>query len=319
MNGIARGGKSAKNKPMIFGRKNINYEGPQAAYDGFSNEMTSTEGVKKDFSEQDVFDEGYDSLYFSGVKHKYDLVPLKMMDTDGLKNNLYSLSRDAEWSQKERGKFEHAVDFALMAHDGQTRMSQDGRMPYIDHPYRNTVRLHRWGCDNNTVLTATLLHDVIEDCADNIPESYFHEHPHLNGSDIEGVIEKQFGSDVLSVVDSVTLPPKPHNVKKIEHYVESVDNKVNSPEALLVKFSDFYDNGAGLFHNYYAGKNDDKMWNMSSKYIALLPVLERKIDDFYDDFPMHDPDVLVEAHEKASRNLLALQSAIKTHGYRKMK
>lgn len=58
--------------------------------------------------------------------------------------------------------WQQAASFAARKHVGQTR--NDGKTPYIAHPFRvaMTVR-HVFGVDDPVALATALLHDVIED------------------------------------------------------------------------------------------------------------------------------------------------------------
>ncbi len=78
---------------------------------------------------------------------------------------------------------EEAYTFAAAQHDGQFRMSGE---PYIDHPLHAALYLADLKQDSAT-LAATLLHDVIEDCALSKEE-----------------LEERFGIEVSRLVDGVT-------------------------------------------------------------------------------------------------------------------
>jgi guanosine-3',5'-bis(diphosphate) 3'-pyrophosphohydrolase len=55
-----------------------------------------------------------------------------------------------------------AVAFAARAHQGQLR--KDGRTPYVSHVFRVCLVLRQtFGIDDDAVLTASVLHDTIED------------------------------------------------------------------------------------------------------------------------------------------------------------
>ena len=65
-----------------------------------------------------------------------------------------------------------ALDFALKAHDGQTRKKSD--VPYIYHPLNMACHVFAMGVDDDAVISACLLHDVVEDTAytlDDLPVS----------------------------------------------------------------------------------------------------------------------------------------------------
>ena len=70
--------------------------------------------------------------------------------------------------------WQKAASFAARAHDGQKR--KDGRTPYVAHPYRVAMVIrHVFGCEDETILAAALLHDVIEDTTvdyDDVAEAF---------------------------------------------------------------------------------------------------------------------------------------------------
>lgn len=55
-----------------------------------------------------------------------------------------------------------AIEFAHDCHRGQYRKGSG--IPYITHPIEVMKRLSEWGCEDESVLCAAVLHDVIEDC-----------------------------------------------------------------------------------------------------------------------------------------------------------
>ena len=55
-----------------------------------------------------------------------------------------------------------ALDFAIKAHDGQTRKKSD--IPYIYHPLNMACHCLAMGIDDDAIVAACLLHDTVEDC-----------------------------------------------------------------------------------------------------------------------------------------------------------
>ena len=65
-----------------------------------------------------------------------------------------------------------ALDFAVKAHEGQTRKRSD--VPYIYHPLNMACHALAMGIREDDIIAAILLHDVIEDCgvkAEELPVS----------------------------------------------------------------------------------------------------------------------------------------------------
>lgn len=58
-----------------------------------------------------------------------------------------------------------ALDFALKAHEGQTRKQSD--VPYIYHPLNMACHCFAMNIHEDVIVAACLLHDVIEDCGYN--------------------------------------------------------------------------------------------------------------------------------------------------------
>ncbi len=76
-----------------------------------------------------------------------------------------------------------AYDYAMKAHEGQTRKSGE---PYLEHPLQVALTLAELQLDTSTI-AAALLHDVLENCG--IPVSD---------------IEDRFGTEVAKLVDGAT-------------------------------------------------------------------------------------------------------------------
>ena len=102
-------------------------------------------------------------------------------------------------------EFEHAIDFAIKAHEGQKRKSGE---PYVTHPLAVAATLIDWGMDIDTVL-AGVLHDTVED-TDATLES----------------IENLFGHDVAFLVDGVTKVSQARaGMRNLESYLpQTKDN-----------------------------------------------------------------------------------------------
>ena len=90
-------------------------------------------------------------------------------------------------------KVTKAIEFAAMAHDGMVRKKD--KTPYILHPLEAAVIVGSM-TDDRDVISAAVLHDVVEDTDITIEE-----------------IEERFGSRVRALVESETedkraeLPP----------------------------------------------------------------------------------------------------------------
>jgi GTP pyrophosphokinase len=102
-------------------------------------------------------------------------------------------------------ELDHAIDFAIKAHEGQKRKSGE---PYIVHPLSVAATLIDWGMDIDTVL-AGVLHDTVEDTEATLE-----------------TIENLFGHDVAFLVDGVTKVSQARaGMRNLESYLpQTKDN-----------------------------------------------------------------------------------------------
>ncbi|MEX2108588.1 MAG: HD domain-containing protein [Solirubrobacterales bacterium] len=94
-----------------------------------------------------------------------------------------------------------ALEVAREAHAGQIR-SGSGGMPYINHPVAVTELLSKHGYDDEAVLAAALLHDVVEDSELSVDD-----------------VAKRFGTPVAELVETLTDDEElePYERRKEEH------------------------------------------------------------------------------------------------------
>lgn len=79
-----------------------------------------------------------------------------------------------------------AVEFAVVKHNGQFRKGS-GAEPYVVHPIGVAKLLAMYGLDNEAIIAAALLHDVMEDCGVTYEE-----------------LTKEFGQAVANAVRELT-------------------------------------------------------------------------------------------------------------------
>ncbi len=122
-----------------------------------------------------------------------------------------------------------AASFAARKHQGQTRA--DNQTPYFSHVARVTLILtHVFGCDDEEVLTAALLHDTIEDTATDYDE-----------------VAELFGTTVADYVVTLT---KNVMLPKQEREDEYAARLAAAPEAVMIaKMADLYDNLSDRMHS----------------------------------------------------------------------
>jgi guanosine-3',5'-bis(diphosphate) 3'-pyrophosphohydrolase len=109
------------------------------------------------------------------------------------------------YEEDELLELEHAIDFAVTAHESQKRNSGE---PYIVHPLHVASTLIEWDMDIDTVL-AGILHDTVEDTS----------------ATLDG-IESLFGRDVAFLVDGVTKVSQARSgMQNLENYLpQTKDN-----------------------------------------------------------------------------------------------
>lgn len=155
---------------------------------------------------------------------------------------------------------EKAMAFAINAHMGQLRKSEPDK-PMIIHPISVGQLLESLGYDDN-VVAAGYLHDVVEDTKYTIKD-----------------IEKEFGSDIASLVMNASEPYKSLSwEERKKHTIENTKNlplrdklvicadKINNLEDLFLKFEK---SGKRDFSAFKRGEEQQK-WYYTSIYDSLI-------------------------------------------------
>jgi GTP pyrophosphokinase len=133
-------------------------------------------------------------------------------------------------SKEDIAYVEKAYELSKAAHEGQTRYSGE---PYFVHPSATAKVLAEYGMDAVTI-AAGLLHDVVED-----------------GKASREEIEKEFGKELLFIVDGVTKLGT-HKYHGAERHAESLRRLLvataSDIRVLIVKLADRYHNMQTLEH-----------------------------------------------------------------------
>jgi len=115
-----------------------------------------------------------------------------------------------------------AATFAARAH--KKHMRKDGRTPYVAHVYRVAMIVrHVFGCRDDAVIAAAILHDTIEDTPTDYDD-----------------IASRFGADVAGMVAALTknmFLPEPEREADYERRLRASDWRVR-----LIKLADVMDN-----------------------------------------------------------------------------
>lgn len=197
-------------------------------------------------------------------------VPLKRMDPSML---VFELHREADrlLTRADGELITSAATMASFLHRNQTRFVRGdlARVPYIEHPLRVALRLIRWGVTDPELIAAALLHDVVEDCADELLQ-IFGEAEDQN--DPVRCLQRLYRSQIARYVETVTNP-------KQGTYEEHIDTIawLASP-ALLIKASDLKDNAGSIKHQLGHGK-DEKMLRLLRKYLPVIPMVAEGLVD----------------------------------------
>ncbi len=113
---------------------------------------------------------------------------------------------------------EKAKQFAYQAHKGQFR--KDGATPYFTHPIAVAEILRKQGINDDAILSAALLHDVVEDCNITLKQ-----------------IMESFGPNITKLVDGMTQKKGKESKK---NYRQRIIN--NSNEVRIIKLADVLHN-----------------------------------------------------------------------------
>lgn len=185
-----------------------------------------------------------------------------------------------------------ALDAATFLHLDQTPRGNRKnlpRTPYIEHPLRNTIRAIRWGCKDQDVLVATLLHDTVEDCSDKIISYYLGRDDVDSLSEDEkrelalGWVKDEFGPEVHHLVHAVSNEVDGGSKKKSEQekhaeYASHVRDTIHGDaKVFVVKFADYVDNAVGLHHNNIEG-NREAVSRRARKYLPVVVIFENEYE-----------------------------------------
>jgi guanosine-3',5'-bis(diphosphate) 3'-pyrophosphohydrolase len=147
-------------------------------------------------------------------------------DLDQLLDRMKSYHTDADLSVVRR-----AYEFSAKAHEGQLRRSGE---PYLQHPIAVAGVLTSLKTDATTIVAA-LLHDTLEDTVAT-PEE----------------LEKEFGKDVVHLVDGVTkigkITFRNYEEKQAENFRKMVLSMADDIRVVLIKLADRLHNMRTLEH-----------------------------------------------------------------------
>ena len=144
------------------------------------------------------------------IRSAFDQLPLKEMDAATL---VFAIESAVDELAISGETLRLAMEVATLAHLDQFRKNgiKSDEDPYIVHPLRNVLRLLRYGCSDVEILSATALHDTVEDrphaviallggqTADDMSASEAQERAST-------LIASRFGHRISELVEAVTNP-----------------------------------------------------------------------------------------------------------------
>jgi (p)ppGpp synthase/HD superfamily hydrolase len=174
--------------------------------------------------------------------------------------------------------FRDAMMLAAYVHRDDRRGARRDlpRDVYITHPYRNVLRLLRYGCRLEQVLIAAALHDTVEDHPEHIVE-LFESSGRTDRTAAVELLARHVGAESARIVAAVTNPDYPPGAPvKVRHrlYAAHVANAIEDPNTCVVKFVDYVDNAASL---PFMTEPDDRQ-RRARKYAPLVEVFRLRIE-----------------------------------------
>lgn len=152
-------------------------------------------------------------------------------------------SKDRGDNKERQSKFERALEFAMKAHRGQVRKGSS--VPYLVHPIE-TALIAMTLSDDQDVIVAALLHDVIEDTKYGARE-----------------IEMAFGARVASLVQGESENKRRGQDASLTWKIrkqEFIDSLANKPkDEKIIALADKLSNMRATYQGYR--KNGEGFWN----------------------------------------------------------
>lgn len=242
------------------------------------------------------------------------LTSLKDMDDRDLAETILL---EVESMDLDVAKVSEAIALASDLHGKQFRKGNRGSVtnpPYIEHPLRNTLRIIRLGCAEESVISGSVLHDTVEDTADVFVKrqgwsNRQAQDEHAARAVLTDHIEKTFGSETREIVIAVTneIPDRDPRTMSTEEkhaiYVQHLrDQVLHSPKAYMVKISDFIDNATGLYHG--VGSIDpEKLKKQATKYLLSVPAFLEGHRNLDLPIPAHSKQLLRDSLIETERRL----------------
>lgn len=143
-----------------------------------------------------------------------------------------------------------ALDFASKAHKGQTRKKSD--IPYIYHPLNLACHVLAMNINDDAIISACLLHDVVEDCGIQLNELPVNE-------------------ETKQLVDLLTHKESKNKVDGLKRYYKSISS---NPKAALIKLVDRCNNLTTMSWGLSRDKIYEYIFETETCVLPLLNVIK---------------------------------------------
>lgn len=167
-----------------------------------------------------------------------------------------------------------ALEFAAGRHRTQKRKGED-QSPYINHPIQVASLLANEGGERDPILlTAAILHDVIEDTVDTPEEK----------QELIDQIKEMFGEQVLALTLEVTDDKSLEKPERKRLQIEQASNK--SDNAKILKIADKTMNVRDITTNpppWWSVQRIIDYFDWAEKVVAGLRGVNKKLEDLFDE------------------------------------
>lgn len=202
---------------------------------------------------------------YSSLPATFPRVPLKQMDSSML---IFELDRETLRLMPESTELiTSAATLASFLHRKQTRFVRGDlpQVPYIEHPLRVALRLIRWGIHDATMIAAALLHDVVEDAAEELLEVFGTEEDYGSAHEC---LRRLYGPQIAHLVRRLTNPVATEGKTTLSYHEHVAELARSGSVALLIKASDLKDNAGSIRHQLGHGQ-DKKLLRLIGKYYSV--------------------------------------------------
>lgn len=199
------------------------------------------------------------------------------MGTAGLRDRFAREVIAADFDQPSTEAIANAHDLAYELHEKDRRTNE----PYENHLLRVAIRglsSDHLGVKNSDLAIGALLHDSIEDHHRELSGMGPGTRAEISRLRALGKLALKIGGSPALIVEEVTNPIVRRGQDKQEVYLAHIERLIHrgDPLSILVKISDFIDNGAGILWSGPA--SEERYMHWATKYRETLTILEGALD-----------------------------------------